>query len=131
MLATGTYSAAGDAYRAQAVESASPAQLVLMLYDGVLGAIAASTRALANDPRDLSTAHRELTRAQDIVLELQLSLDHERGGEIATSLEGIYGFCIDKLTQANVKKDPYPLGDVTRFITELRDAWVVAMGSVA
>jgi flagellar secretion chaperone FliS len=131
MLTAGTYSAAGNAYRNQAVESASPAQLVLMLYDGVLAAIATSTRALASDPRDIATAHRELTRAQDIILELQLSLDHDRGGDIASSLEGIYGFCIDKLTQANVKKDTYPLSDVTRFITELRDAWVVAMGSVA
>jgi flagellar secretion chaperone FliS len=130
MLATGRYGEPGNAYRVQAVESASPAQLVLMLYDGVLGAIAASTRALASEPRDLATAHRELTRAQDIVLELQLSLDHEQGGEIARSLEGIYGFCIDKLTQANVKKDTYRLTDVTTFITELRDAWVVAMGSV-
>ncbi|GBE25554.1 flagellar protein FliS [bacterium BMS3Bbin02] len=129
MLATGTHSAAGNAYRVQAVESASPAQLVLMLYDGALGAIAASTRALTADQRDLATAHRELTRAQDIILELQLSLDHDRGGEIASSLEGIYGFCIDRLTQANVKKDMHPLADVTRFITELRDAWVVAMGS--
>ena len=54
-------------YRTQAVTTASPAQLVAMLYQGALTAITVAEQALAADDGDRELAHRELVRAQAIV----------------------------------------------------------------
>lgn len=122
MTRSGGYQVAGNAYRAQAVETAGPVQLVMMLYDGALGAIATAERGLGAE-KALETAHRELTRAQDIVTELMLALDHDQGGDIAAGLAIIYDYCLDRLTRANLAKDPALLADVTKSLSSLREAW--------
>ncbi len=114
---------AQSAYRSQAVETAGPAQLVLMLYDGVLASIAKARIALQDKPVDIGTAHRELTKAQAGVAELAASLNHEDGGQIADSLGALYGFCLERLVKANVEKDDGPLAGVEAVLSELRDAW--------
>ena len=124
------YGAAG--YRAQAVTTAGPAQLVLMLFDGALTAIEKARRALTDtELTDRAgagvTVHVELTRAQDIVLELQMSLDHEVGGAISASLDSLYGYCLDQLVAANLAKSSEPLTPVAHIIREIRDAWAGAM----
>jgi flagellar protein FliS len=119
-----SYQAAGSVYQTQAVGTAGPLQLVLMLYDRALAAIARSEWALQNQELgSLELAHRELTRAQDIVTELMLSLDHDKGGEIATSLNAIYEFCLEQLTDANLHKEPAALPFVAKSLAELRSAW--------
>ena len=121
---------AGSAgYRSHSVTTAGPAQLVLMLFDGALTAIEKATRAMAVAPPAADTVHVELTRAQDIVLELQMSLDHEVGGAISASLDALYAFCLEQLVAANVAKSSEPLAPVARIIGEIRDAWAGAMTS--
>jgi flagellar protein FliS len=95
-----------------------------MLYDRALAAIARSEWALKNvELGSIELAHQELTRAQDIVTELMLSLDHDKGGEISASLNAIYEFCLERLTHANVNKDAAALPFVTKSLTDLRTAW--------
>ena len=119
-----SYQVAGEAYQSQAVGTAGPLQLVLMLYDRALAAIARSEWALKNrESGSIELAHKELTRAQDIVTELMLSLDHDKGGEISTSLNAIYEFCLARLTDANINKDPSALPFVAKSLTDLREAW--------
>ena len=114
----------GQTYLRGAVETASPAQLVLALYDRALVALHRAGSSLAGgDVSGIEPAHRELVRAQDIVIELRSSLDHERGGEIATSLDALYAFCLNRLIVANVTKDPAGLDDVGQLLGSLRDAW--------
>lgn len=118
-----------DAYRQQAVTTASPAQLVLMCYDGVLTAL---TRA--RQGQDIETRNRELQRAQAILSELSATLDHERGGAIASSLAELYGYCTRQLVAANLRGEMALLDDVQEVVGGLRDAWqqaccgVVAVG---
>ncbi len=101
-----SYQAAGDAYQSQSVGTAGPLQLVLMLYDRALAAIARSEWALKNSELgSIELADKELTRAQNLVTELMLTLDHDKGGEISTSLGAIYEFCLDRMTQDSVNKD--------------------------
>jgi flagellar secretion chaperone FliS len=111
------YASTVEVYQQQAVTTASPAQLVLMCYDGVLAAL---TRARQGD---VETRNRELQRAQAILSELRVTLDHERGGEIARNLGGLYGFCVDELVRANVRGDLGPLDAVAGIVADLRDAW--------
>ena len=79
------------AYRQQSVMTASPGQLVVMLYDGALRfLLQASTAMRAGDQFGCDA---KLRRAEAIIDELHVVLDKERGGEIASRLEGIYVFC--------------------------------------
>ena len=114
-------------YQTDAAMTATPGGLVLMLFDGALAAIARSEAALlSTGGRDLELAHKELTRAQDIVSELQVSLDHEVGGQISASLSSLYLFCTEQLIAANLAKDPAPLPAVSRILSELRSAFATA-----
>lgn len=115
-------------YATDAVATAGPAQLVLMLYDGALAAIGrARQAALASERIGAHEAvNRELQRAQDIVTELQVTLDHELGGPIAANLWSLYDFCLDRLVTANVSKDLSDLPPVERVLGELREGWATA-----
>lgn len=124
-MITGT-SQRRDSYQTDAVTTAGPAQLIQMLYDRTLTAVSRSKVALAEEPRDIETAHRELTRAQDIIMELSLSLDHEQGGPIAASMAALYEFCHRTLVSVNASKEISQLGAVEKVITDLRSAWVEA-----
>lgn len=111
-------------YRTQAVTTASPAQLVAMLYQGALTAIAVAEQAMSGKgPDDAELVHRELVRAQQIVTELTTSLDHEQGGAIASSLAALYDFCWDRLVQANLRKDATLLPAVRHTLGDLSLAW--------
>lgn len=118
------------AYLKSAIETASPERLVLALYDGAVTATTRASVALA-EGRDIEGAHRELVRAQAIVLELRMALDLERGGAIAANLASLYAFCLERLIQANVAKDPGPLEAVLQVLQELREAWDRAVVSGA
>jgi flagellar secretion chaperone FliS len=113
-------------YRQQAATTAAPAQLVLMLYDGALAEIERATGALAADPVDVADAHDCLGRAQAIVAHLALTLDHDRGGAVADNLASLYGFCAQRLIDANVRKSAADLPAVADVLTGLRDAWEAA-----
>jgi flagellar secretion chaperone FliS len=114
-------------YQVQAVETAPPAQLVLMMYDGALAAITRAEQAMAPAAADVpgvtEVAHGELVRAQRIIEELLYSLDHERGGQIAANLAALYDFCLDRLMTANIHKDVSVLPAVRDTLAGLREAW--------
>lgn len=117
-------------YQAQAVETAGPAQLVLMLYDGALAAVTRAEQALHTDPQEAEAANRELQRAQDIITELRVTLDTQRGGSIAQSLAALYEFCLDRLLDANIRKDASELPAVRSVMAGVRDAWATACCTV-
>src|SRR5437870_8140191 len=98
------------AYVNDSIGTAGPAQLVLALYDGALGAIERARILLeaapASPPASVETVHTQLLKAQRIVAELNVTLDHDRGGDIAANLAGLYDFCLRYLVEANLTKDP-------------------------
>ena len=93
-------------YRATKVETAGSVDLVVMLYQGAVKFIRLGIEAMERE--DPQTAHTNLVRAQDIVVELLGSLNHEAGGQIADQLASVYDYCFRRLVTANVKKDPAP-----------------------
>ncbi len=108
-------------YRQTQAETASPAELVVMLYRGAVRFAAAAVAAL--ETGELETAHNSLVRTQAIVTELHGSLDHERGGEIAQNLGALYRYIDTRLVEANVQKSPEPARDAERLLRELLEAW--------
>jgi flagellar protein FliS len=111
-----------------AFQTASPARLVLALYDGAIGSVERASEALAvaEEPRRTETVHRELVRAQNILTELRIALDHEAGGVIAANLDSLYSWCLARLPDANVAKDPAGLPPVQKVLGDLREAWSTA-----
>ena len=77
-----------DRYLETAVETASPARLIVMLYDGAIRFINEATYAMQQ--RDYETQNAKLQRAQKILAELISSLDFDKGGEIAENLFRLY-----------------------------------------
>jgi flagellar protein FliS len=113
-------------YRANAVLTASPGQLVLMLYDGVLTSLALARDAFerqVEDPRRIEMINQQLLRAQAILAELQSGLNMEAGGEFARNMDRLYEYHGRRLFEANLRKDVAPVIEVERLVCELRDAW--------
>ena len=113
-------------YRANAVLTASPGQLVLMLYDGALKALALAREAFtqpAEDPRRIAVINQHLLKAQAILIELQDGLNLEAGGEFARTLHRLYDYHNRRLFEANLRKQVEPVIEVERLVRELREAW--------
>lgn len=109
------------AYRQQSVLTASPGQLVVMLYDGCLRFLHQASYAMREDQRGV--ADDRIGRAQAIVDELLATLDLEQGGVIASRLQGIYVFCQRHLLEARAASDPAMVDKVAELLGELRGAW--------
>lgn len=108
-------------YRLQSVETASPGELVLMLYNECLRVM--RNAAVNIDRKDIAGTSASLVKAQDIILELRGSLNAEAGGQLAMNLDSIYDYAYNRLVEANIKKAQQPLTDSMKVISELRDAW--------
>lgn len=113
-------------YRSNAVLTASPGQLVLMLYDGILTALAKAKEALGRpegDIRRLEVINQQLLKAQAIISELQSGLNFEAGGEVAKTLNRVYDYYNRRLFEANMRKQVGPVIEVEKMIGELRSGW--------
>jgi flagellar protein FliS len=113
-------------YRANAVLTASPGQLVLMLYDGALKALAIAQVAFERpdeDFRRFEMINEQILKAQAIINELQSGLNFELGGEFARTMHRLYDYHNRRLLEANLRKQVAPVVEVERLVRELRDAW--------
>lgn len=116
-------------YRAVTTQTASPGALLLQLYQAAIKNIGQAR--LAIERRDPAGAHAHTMRAQEIVAELQRTLDRERGGEIAARLDALYSYLLRRLLCANVEKDVAPLDEVQQLLRQLLAAWQVAVRETA
>jgi flagellar secretion chaperone FliS len=112
-------------YKSSAVLNASPGQLILMLYDGALKFLAIAEHGLTLDnPRErIETVNNNLIKAQNILAELQSSLDMKVEGEFPKTMFRLYDFMIRQLQQANIKKEAAPIKVVAGMLKDVRDAW--------
>ena len=108
------------AYRQTSVMTASPAQLVVMLYDGANRFLRQGEAALAEG----ATAHANdrLQRAEAILDELLATLNPD-AGQITERLQGIYAFCRKLLIEARLERNPAKVAKVAELLGGLRDAW--------
>jgi flagellar protein FliS len=117
-------------YRQVATQTASPGQLVLMLFDGALRFLDRARSGFAkDDPAECNeTINNNILRAQDIIHELNMSLNLEAGGELAVTLRELYVYLDWRLTESNVKKELAGIDEVIKHLTVLRDAWATMLG---
>jgi flagellar protein FliS len=119
------YDKVAKSYKAQSVQTASPGKLVLMLFDGCLRFTLAANKAFDEEEftKRNEDINNNLIRAQNIVTELQSSLDMSVPGDLPGTLFRLYDFVMHKLQQANLKKEREPIAEAEKIINELRDAW--------
>ena len=115
-----SYANARNTYMTAAVQTVPPAQLVVMLYDGLLRNIDLAGAALQR--RDLEATHTGLVKAQAIVAELDASLDTSKwpAGE---GLKSLYRFVENELITANVAKDAERIRTCRELVAPLAEAW--------
>lgn len=120
------FSRAANAYRqvgAQSgVESASPHRLIQMLFDGLLQNLNAARGAMQRG--EVETKGVQLGRAVRILEEgLKGSLNRQQGGELAMNLGALYDYCIQRLTQANLRNDVQAVEEVVSLVEPVAQGW--------
>ena len=117
-------------YRQVATKTAPPGQLVLMLYEGAIRFLERALQGFGkDDPADCNqTINNNILRAQEIIRELDLSLNTREGGEIAANLRRLYEYFDQRLLESNLRKEPDGIRDVSGRLTVLRDAWATMLG---
>ena len=103
------------------VLSATPMQLVRMLYVGAIGSIQSACDHLRDG--DIRERSRKITKACSIIEELTLSLDKERGGQVALDLTELYVYLHKRLIAANIEQQMEPMIEVKRLLETLLEAW--------
>ncbi len=112
-------------YKETSIQSASREKLLLMMYEGAIKFTKLAIKAA--DEKKIAERCVNIGRAFDIVLELNNTLDHKIGGEIASRLEQLYMFCTEQYTKANISGDSAPLKATLKVLENLYEGWKAAI----
>ncbi|MBL6008049.1 flagellar protein FliS [Bacillus halotolerans] len=113
------------AYQQNSVNTATPGELTLMLYNGCLKFIKLASQAIENS--DIERKNENLIKAQNIIQELNGTLN--RNIELSGSMGAMYDYMYRRLVEANMKNDKSILEEIEGYVTDFRDAWKQAMQS--
>lgn len=116
------------AYKKTSVNTASKEQILLMLYQSAIKNCKKAIEAI--EEKNLPKKGEYIGKLQDIVIELNNSLDHEVGGDVAKELTSLYDYILYSSTQANIKIDAEPLKGCLNVLTTLYDGWSEAIKSL-
>lgn len=118
-----TYKNQFNQYQLNAINTATPQELTLMLYNG---AIKFCNKAIvAIDNKEIQLAHENILRVEDIINEFIITLNHKF--PIAEKFAIMYDYIHRRLIEANASKDKEILEEVLGYLRELRDTWKEAM----
>jgi len=116
-------------YGAVNVTTASPGQILLMLYDGLFRCVREAMTAI--ETKDRPRVTERTSRALAILEQFIVSLDHSKFPALCDNLLPLYQYCMGQVVQANMGQDPAPLGNVLRVLVPLREAWADAVAQLA
>ena len=108
-----------QAYANNAVNTASPGDLTLMLYNGCIKFIHFAKKSMSDNK--IEEKNKNIQKAQSIVRELSITLNTDT--EMAKNMLSLYEYLNERLMEANIKNDPAILDEVEGFVTEFRDTW--------
>ena len=110
-----------NAYHEQRILTASPARLVVMLYEAAITSLNKAIKAIGEG--DIKGRWAANKHAIDIIEQLLVTLDTERGGEIAANLERLYPFMIRHLVNVDLHNDPVPAREVVELLEPMHESW--------
>ena len=111
-------------YAGNRINTASPAELTLMLYDGAIKFCNMTIDGLENN--DIQKANTNLIKAQKIIVEFRSTLDFKY--EVAQQFDIVYDYIYRRLVEANIKKDKEIALEALEHIRTMRDTWKDVMG---
>ena len=114
---------AASLYQGAAINTASPAELTLMLYNGAIKFC--NLALIGMEEEDIMKAHNNLMKAQKIIRELQATLNFKY--EVSKDFDLIYTRILNNLLAANIKKDVDKLNEALEDIRGIRDVWTQVM----
>ena len=124
-----------SAYREIGVKTASQGKLVVMLYEGAVSNLEKAGALIESDgkikPGNIESFGNHLQKAMDIITELEVSLDLDRGGEIAKNLMSLYVFFNKQIMEATLDHDRKKIDFVYKMMLDLHDSWIEAANSTA
>ena len=119
MIQTNPYAA----YNNSKIQTASPAELTLLLYEGAIKFANIALTAMEN--KDIQKAHTNVMKTERIIIEFQSTLDHKY--PVAKDFDAVYDYLIKRLRDANIKKDPEIMKEVLEHLRTMRDTWKEVM----
>lgn len=114
---------AAQLYQNNSIQTASPAKLTLMLYDGAIKFCNIAKEGLKES--NIEKASNNILKAEKIISELRASLDDKY--EVAQDFDRVYDYIYRNLVEANIQKDVEPLEEALKRIREMRETWVEVM----
>lgn len=114
-----TFNRAAQMYQKNAVQTASPVKLTLMLYDGAVKFTNIAIEAI--EAGDIEKAHNNIVKAQNIIVEFRSTLDMKY--PVAKDFDVVYDYIYRRLVEANMKKDKDILVEALKHIKTMRDTW--------
>lgn len=112
-----------QAYKTNAVTTAAPGELTLMLYNGCLKFIHMAKNAV--EKMDIEAKNTNIQKAQNIITELMVTLNMEL--DVSKNMMSLYDYANHRLIEANIHNDLAKLTEVEELITEFRDTWKQAI----
>ena len=125
--ASGMHARGAQTYFDTHVQSRTPMEIVVLLYDGAIRSLGQARTAMAAN--DLVAKRDALSRGLAIVTELQGMLNLAEGGDIAARLDGLYTYIHGCCLEANTQRDPARLDEAVRLLNTLRSAWAEIAGT--
>jgi flagellar protein FliS len=110
-------------YASNKVQTASPAELTLMLYEGAIKFTNIAIQGI--EENDIVKAHTNIMKTQSIIEEFQATLDHRY--PVAKDFDDVYKYLLRRLREGNVKKDKEILEEVLGHLRTMRDTWKEVM----
>jgi len=110
-------------YQNSKILTASPAELTLMLYEGAIKFC--NIAIMGMEKKDIEKAHVNIMKAQRIIEEFRSTLDFKY--EVAKDFDRVYVYLLQRLFEANIKKDPEILEEVNTHLRSMRDTWKQVM----
>ena len=108
-------------YQETAITSQTRGKLIVMLYDGAIKFLKLAIKEI--ESKDPEAKGEYISKAIDIIFELNTVLDTEAGGEIAMNLRKLYLFMGRHLTEANAKQDIGKIEEVINLLEDLNQSW--------
>jgi flagellar protein FliS len=122
-------------YRETGIKTASQGKLIVMLYDEAIKQITASLGKIGENGKvkaaDIEGFSAHIAKAQDIITELMVSLDMEKGGDVAKNLMTLYTYFNRELLDASISMDKNKLQFIAEMLTQLHEAWAAAAANTA
>ena len=116
---------AAKIYRQNAIKTASPAKLTLMLYDAAVRFCDTAIDTMENDPKNIQKINDNMKKAEDAIVELRMGLD--MNVPVAKDFDNVYDYIYRRLVEGNMQKDSEIVKEALKHIKKMRETWKEVM----